>query len=102
MSQRKKEPKSTLAKWRSAMSERPFDNDTHAASEIRLIRAKLHWTQQELANHLGTYQATVARWEAGTHVPRGGYLKALEKLWKQVLRVLEEQESGWRPNRRKK
>jgi hypothetical protein len=33
---------------------------------------------------IGAHQPTVARWEAGKHQPRGGYLKALRELQKKA------------------
>jgi DNA-binding transcriptional regulator YiaG len=48
------------------------------------IRKALGLTQERLAEQIGAQRSTVARWELGTHEPRGGYLKALQELEKKV------------------
>lgn len=40
------------------------------ASEIKLLRASLGWSQAELANQLGVTVLTVTRWENGVHPHR--------------------------------
>ena len=48
--------------------------------EIVKLRRDLDLTQRELAKRIGAQQSTVARWELGSHRPRGAYLKALKEL----------------------
>lgn len=38
--------------------------------EIIILRGKREWTQQQLADAIGTSQRTVAAWESGASVPR--------------------------------
>lgn len=40
------------------------------AQEIIILRAKHGWTQQMLAEKLGTTQRTIAAWESGESTPR--------------------------------
>ena len=40
------------------------------AQEIIILRAKNGWTQQMLAERLGTTQRTIAAWESGVSSPR--------------------------------
>lgn len=40
------------------------------AQEIIILRAKHGWTQQMLAEKLGTTQRTIAAWESGVSTPR--------------------------------
>lgn len=40
------------------------------AQEIIILRAKNGWTQQMLAEKLGTTQRTIAAWESGVSTPR--------------------------------
>ena len=40
------------------------------AQEIIILRAKHGWTQQMLAEKLGTTQRTIAAWESGVSCPR--------------------------------
>jgi transcriptional regulator with XRE-family HTH domain len=54
------------------------------AKQIVALRKKLGITQRQLAEEIGSTPATVARWETGQHVPRGGYLKALLELEKKA------------------
>jgi len=57
--------------------------------QIINLRKALGLTQQQLANQLAANRPTVARWEAGRHQPRGGYLKALRELQKKAKRKTE-------------
>jgi DNA-binding transcriptional regulator YiaG len=41
-------------------------------------------TQEKFAAKIGTTRGSVARWENGTHEPRGLYLKALQELEKKA------------------
>ena len=41
-----------------------------SAQEIIILRAKNGWTQQMLAEKLGTTQRTIAAWESGVSSPR--------------------------------
>jgi DNA-binding transcriptional regulator YiaG len=54
------------------------------AKQIILLRRKLGLTQQALADLIGAYRETVARWEMGKNEPRGANLKALLELEKKV------------------
>lgn len=40
------------------------------AQEIIILRGNRKWTQQQLADRIGTTQRTVAAWESGASVPR--------------------------------
>ena len=40
------------------------------SQEIVILRANKSWTQQQLAQKLGTTQRTVASWESGVSIPR--------------------------------
>lgn len=40
------------------------------SQEIVVLRANKSWTQQQLAEKLGTTQRTVASWESGISIPR--------------------------------
>jgi len=57
--------------------------------QIINLRKALGLTQQQLANQLAANRPTVARWEAGRHQPRGGYLKALRELQRKAKRKTE-------------
>jgi predicted transcriptional regulator len=48
------------------------------------LREALGMTQQELADSIGAYQPTIARWETGKNQPRGANLKALMELEEKV------------------
>lgn len=48
--------------------------------EVRGLMERLGLTQEELAARLGVAQATVSRWLAGVHRPRGLALRELQKL----------------------
>jgi DNA-binding transcriptional regulator YiaG len=50
------------------------------AKEIITLRKALGLSQQELAERLGTYRETVARWESGATKPHRLYLVELNKL----------------------
>jgi DNA-binding transcriptional regulator YiaG len=52
--------------------------------QIIQLRKALGLTQQQLADLIAANRPTVARWEAGKHQPRGGYLKALKELQEKV------------------
>jgi DNA-binding transcriptional regulator YiaG len=52
--------------------------------QIVKLRASLGFTQQQLADKLGTPQPTVARWESGTTKPHRLYVEKLEELKKTV------------------
>lgn len=43
---------------------------TTLAQEVLILRSERGWTQQELANRIGTTQRTVAAWESGDSIPR--------------------------------
>ena len=44
--------------------------ETTLAQKILILRSEQGWTQQELANRIGTTQRTVAAWESGDSIPR--------------------------------
>lgn len=46
------------------------------AQEIIILRAKHGWTQQMLAEKLGTTQRTIAAWESGVSSPREDHARA--------------------------
>ncbi len=48
--------------------------------QIVALRKALGLTQEQLAEMLGTYRETVARWEADRTKPHRLYLQQLEKL----------------------
>jgi len=48
--------------------------------QIVALRKALGWSQERLAEELGTYRETVARWEADRTKPHRLYLQQLEKL----------------------
>jgi DNA-binding transcriptional regulator YiaG len=56
--------------------------------QITQLRRALRLTQQQLADQLAANRPTVARWEAGKHQPRGGYLRALRELQKKAKQKL--------------
>jgi predicted transcriptional regulator len=52
--------------------------------EIVKLRKDLGLTQRQLADMIGAYQPTIARWETGKNEPRGANLKALQELQKKA------------------
>ena len=52
--------------------------------QIIQLRTSLGFTQQQLADKLGTPQPTVARWETGKTKPHRLYVEKLEELQKTV------------------
>ena len=61
------------------------------AARVRLIeeRKRRQWSQQEVANLLGTTRHNVSRWESGTTTP-GTYFRArLCELFGKSLRTLD-------------
>jgi DNA-binding transcriptional regulator YiaG len=48
--------------------------------DVQALRKAYGMTQQELADRIGANRVSVARWENGTHPPRGANLKALRDL----------------------
>jgi DNA-binding transcriptional regulator YiaG len=47
------------------------------ATRIRALRKHLELTQVELADELGTRQATISEWENGLYQPRGASARLL-------------------------
>ena len=45
-------------------------SEKELVQEIIILRGRRGWTQQELANRIGTTQRTVAAWESGNSIPR--------------------------------
>ncbi|MDP2719789.1 MAG: helix-turn-helix domain-containing protein [Dehalococcoidia bacterium] len=39
--------------------------------EVRAFRYHMGWTQQDMADNLGTRQQTISEWEVGLYLPRG-------------------------------
>ena len=37
------------------------------SDDVRRMRERLGWTQEDLARELGVHRVTVARWETGEH-----------------------------------
>jgi DNA-binding transcriptional regulator YiaG len=52
--------------------------------QIVKLRRDLGVTQEELAEMIGAFRETVARWETGKNEPRGANLKALRELQKKA------------------
>jgi putative transcriptional regulator len=52
-------------------------HDHWDAGSVRLLRERLGWTQQELADELGVRQQTVSEWETGRYRPRGASARLL-------------------------
>ncbi len=50
------------------------------AEDIKKLRAKLHLTQQAMADKLGVARSTVARWEAGDKRPSQLAIRQLNRL----------------------
>lgn len=46
-----------------------MQNETSPGVVISRARQRKGWTQQQLADALGVYQVTVARWETDVHFP---------------------------------
>ena len=47
---------------------------------IREIRKRLNLTQQQLADKVGVYRETIARWESGESKPSPLALREIERL----------------------
>lgn len=60
------------------------------SSRIRAARARVGWTQQQLADHVGVGRQTVNRWESLGHMPqtRGPRIK-LERWLKKIEREVK-------------
>lgn len=56
-------------------------NETELARDIIVLRSKKGWTQQELAEHIGTTQRTVAAWETGRSIPRKAMLVRIARVF---------------------
>ena len=50
---------------------------TWDAGKVRALRKHLNLTQTQLAEELGTRQATISEWEHGLYQPRGASAKLL-------------------------
>ena len=81
---------------------------TDIAAAIRGLRAKLHLSQEELAQRLNVSFATVNRWENGKAQPQGTARDAINKLLDEaggdqlVLRTADEVAEDAQPRRRKR
>lgn len=51
-----------------------------APADIRSLRSARGWTQQDLADELGTDAVTISRWERGVTHPRTGVRVRLARL----------------------
>jgi type I restriction enzyme M protein len=78
------------------------------AATIRALRAKLHLSQEELAQRLNVSFATVNRWENGKAEPQGAARAAIKALIEEaggdqlVLRAINETAEDDQPRRRKR
>src|ERR1035441_5743852 len=78
------------------------------AATIRALRAKLHLSQEELAQRLNVSFATVNRWENGKAEPQGAARAAIKALIEEaggdqlVLRAIDEVTEDDQPRRRKR
>jgi DNA-binding transcriptional regulator YiaG len=52
--------------------------------QIMKLRQDLGVTQERLAEMIGAFRETVARWETGQNRPRGANLKGLRELQKKA------------------
>lgn len=52
------------------------------AQQIKLLRAKMGWTQEQLADKMGVSKQSVSNWETGFKVPRMGELQKLSDIFK--------------------
>ena len=50
------------------------------AKQVLALRKALGFTQQQLADKIGSSRVSVVRWETGKHPPEGANLKALKDL----------------------
>ncbi len=51
------------------------------SQEILIHRSQKGWTQQELAEQLGTTQRTIAAWESGSSTPRRAMMVKIAKVF---------------------
>jgi type I restriction enzyme M protein len=78
------------------------------AITVRDLRAKLKFSQEELAQQLNVSFATVNRWENGKAQPQGAARDAINKLLEEVgdeplvLRTIDEAADSGQPRRRKR
>ena len=56
------------------------DNDRIKAEDVKPLREKLGWTQQQLADYLGIDVMTVSRWERGIKQPSSLACRQLRRL----------------------
>src|SRR5882724_394322 len=68
--------KSTLATIRNIC----YKTKSMTPKQIVKLRKDLDVTQEQLAEIIGAFRETVARWETGQNKPRGANLKALKEL----------------------
>ena len=47
---------------------------------LRVLRARLRWKQDRLADQLGVSQATISRWEAGLGMPDEDQVETIRAL----------------------
>src|SRR5437588_2995566 len=58
------------------------------ASRLRQERERRAWTQSELAEHIGTTQINISRWENGITVPSPYYRQRLGELFEKSIQEL--------------
>ncbi|RLE29041.1 hypothetical protein DRJ54_05400 [Candidatus Acetothermia bacterium] len=77
----------------------PSLENGRAGDLIRAVRARLGWSQWNLAEHLGVHWVTVSRWESGRVEPRAECLRELVPLFLEVTfqQVRSLIEGGERP-----
>ena len=65
-----------------------------SAKRIKALRARLGLTQSKLAEMVGCFQPTVARWEVGQNEPRGANLKMLLMLEREAAKKTKGRKHG--------
>ena len=62
----------------------PKRRPTWDAGKVRALRKHLKLTQTQLAEELGTRQATISEWENGLYQPRGASARLLNLVAERV------------------
>ncbi len=57
------------------------NNSRRPRSPLRMARVERGWSQQEVADKLGTTKVVVSRWESGEHLPTPYYRQQLSELY---------------------
>lgn len=63
-------------------------------NRVRALRRHLGYTQQELADELGSRQQTVSEWETGMYRPRGASARLLSLIAEQAEFTYEVRSGG--------